>query len=36
MEPLLNLVRVGVDRSEIVYGLFASVTTSEVSQAFEL
>ena len=32
MEPPLNLVRVGVDRSEIVYDLFASVSWFNPSQ----
>jgi len=36
MGPLLNLVRGGLDRSHIVYDLFASVTTTKVSQTFEL
>jgi len=34
--PLLNLVRGGLDRSQIVYDLFASVTATKVSQALEL
>jgi len=34
--PLLNLVRGGLARSHIVYDLFASVTATKVSQAFEL
>lgn len=34
--PLVNLVRLGVDGSEIVCDLFASFTNRQVSQAFEL
>jgi len=34
--PLLNLVRVGVYRSETLYVLSASVTTGKISQAFVL